>query len=67
MIEKTITEMYRGLEVLEATAKQLERDGMTDLAQHLRQRAHALGGELLTIDGILQEADEATGDRQGKA
>ncbi|WP_416139044.1 hypothetical protein ACM26W_01155 [Halomonas sp. HK25] len=67
MIEKTMTGMYVALEVLETTAKQLDREGKSEKARQLRKQAFDLGTSLLNIEGILQEAEEAPAAEQGEA
>ncbi|MCT8466989.1 hypothetical protein KZO85_00160 [Chromohalobacter canadensis] len=63
MSEKTMTDMYLGLEVLEREAQRLERNGQADFAHALRRKAHEMGGALVTIDAILEDAAEASTDQ----
>lgn len=63
MSEKTMTDMYLGLEDLEREAQRLERSGQADFAHALRRKAHEMSGALVTIDAILEDAAEASTDQ----
>ncbi|MBZ5875985.1 hypothetical protein [Chromohalobacter israelensis] len=63
MSDKAMTDMYLGLEALEREARRLDRNGQADFAHALRRKAHEMGGALVTIDAILEDAAEASANR----